>query len=78
MSPEEREASERAATTVGPSASPTVSESGHSSAHRHGGLAVMPTKALAIRKPCLSHRWDLSRLACVACGARIYVEVRIS
>ena len=36
------------------------------------------TKALALRKPCLSHRWDLSRLACVACGARIYVEVRIS
>jgi hypothetical protein len=78
MSSEERETGERGATTREPSASPIVSESDHSSARDRMGLAVVPTKALAIRKPCLSHRWDLSRLACVACGARIYVEVRIS
>jgi hypothetical protein len=78
MNADEPEASERAPTTSEPHRSSTVTEGDRLSADSRAGLAVMPTKALAIRKPCLSHRWDLSRLACVVCGARIYVEVRIS
>jgi hypothetical protein len=42
-------------------------------------LAVMPRNALAVRKPaCLILTFDTSRLTCLVCGLRIYVEVRIS
>lgn len=40
--------------------------------------ALRPSTALAIRATCLIHRFDTSRLTCLVCGLRIYVEVRIS
>ncbi len=40
--------------------------------------AIVPSRALAVRQTCFVHRWDTSTLRCVRCGARVYVEVRIS
>jgi hypothetical protein len=39
--------------------------------------ATAPTTALDVRRPCVVHRWDLSRRTCIRCGTRIYVEVLI-